>query len=195
MTQPHSATAIVDDLSALVQDDRIVRLGQIVDAFGSRGFGPLIFVPAVVELTPVGGIPGLPSLLALFISLIAVQILMGRAGFWLPSAIRDRDVDEHKVRQTVSYVKPVARRMDRWFGRRLRPFTIGVGRQLAAVVVITLCLTVPALELIPFASSAPMLAIAVIGLALTAEDGLLMLVGMSLALAALIVAPLMLIWG
>lgn len=195
MTQPNSATAIVEDLSDLAEDTQTVPMGRIVDAFGARGFGPLVFLPAMVELTPLGGIPGLPSLLALFISLIAVQILMGRSGFWVPDAIRHRDLDERTVRRIVHHVKPVARRMDRWFGRRLRPFAVGVARQLAAVVVITLCLTVPVLELIPFASSAPMLAIGVIGLALTAEDGLLMLVGMGLAIAALIVAPLMLIWA
>lgn len=186
---------LVQDLSDLARGGKIVTLGQVVDAFGARGFGPLIFLPAMIEITPIGGVPGVPSFIALFISLIAVQILLGRSGFWLPDAMRARNLDEDTVRKSVHHLKPAARRIDRWFGQRFRGLTTGLARQLAAVVVITLCLTVPALELIPFASSVPMLAIAVIGFALTAEDGLLMLVGMTLAVAALIVAPLMLIWG
>ncbi|WP_135506013.1 exopolysaccharide biosynthesis protein [Roseovarius aestuariivivens] len=193
MTQPQSATGLVRDLSDLACAGEVVTLGQVVDTFGARGFGPLIFLPAMIEITPLGAIPGLPSLLALLIGLIAIQIVLGRPGFWLPEALRRRNLEADKVQRAISYLDPAARRMDRWFGRRLQPLTAGLARRVAAMVVIALCLTVPALELIPFASSGPMLAVAVIGLALAAEDGLLMLIGLSLALAALIVAPLMLI--
>ena len=44
--------------------------------------------------------------------------------------------------------------------------------------------TVPPLELVPFASSAPMIAIAAFGLAITVRDGVLMLVALCLAGAA-----------
>ena len=51
-------------------------------------------------------------------------------------------------------------------------------------MVVALCCTVPPLELIPFASSAPMLAIAAFGLAILVRDGLLMLVALALSLLA-----------
>ena len=54
----------------------------------------------------------------------------------------------------------------------------------AAAVVVALCCTVPPLELIPFASSAPMLAIAAFGLAILVRDGLLMLVALALSALA-----------
>jgi hypothetical protein len=47
-----------------------------------------------------------------------------------------------------------------------------------------LCLTVPPLEFIPFASTAPMAAIAAFGLAMTLRDGLLMALGFVLSLVA-----------
>lgn len=193
MARRNGAVKLVQEIAELARNGRVVTLGQVTDALGARGFGPLIFLPAMVELTPIGGVPGLPSFLALFISLIAVQILFGRSGFWLPDVMRRRHLGKDTVKKAVRYMCPTARRMDRWFGRRLRSLTVGVVRQMAAVVVIALCLTVPALELVPFASGAPMLAIAVIGFALMAEDGLLMMAGLGMAGAALIVAPLMLI--
>lgn len=58
-------------------------------------------------------------------------------------------------------------------------------QRIAAVFVFLLCLTVPPLEFVPFASSAPMLAIAALGLAILVRDGLLMLVASGLSLTAL----------
>ena len=58
-------------------------------------------------------------------------------------------------------------------------------QKVAAVMILLLCLTVPPLEFLPFASSAPMLAIAAFGLALTVRDGLLMLIATALSVAAI----------
>jgi hypothetical protein len=50
-----------------------------------------------------------------------------------------------------------------------------------------LCLTVPPLELVPFASTAPMAAIAAFGLGMTLRDGLLMGLGFVLSVVAVAV--------
>lgn len=63
----------------------------------------------------------------------------------------------------------------------------------AALAVIALCIMVPPLELLPFAAVIPMLAIAIIGLAVMVRDGVLMLVGLGAAVAALIGGLYMLI--
>ena len=55
----------------------------------------------------------------------------------------------------------------------------------AAAVVVGLCLLVPPSELIPFAAIVPMAAIALLGLALTVRDGVVMLLGFLCAAAAL----------
>ena len=52
-----------------------------------------------------------------------------------------------------------------------------------AGIVILLCCTVPPLELLPFASSIPMGAVALIGLGLMARDGLVMLIAAVLSSA------------
>lgn len=62
-----------------------------------------------------------------------------------------------------------------------------------ALLCILLCTTVPPLELLPFASSIPMGAIALMGLGLMAQDGLVILfaaVGALVGLGALLLTTL-----
>lgn len=54
----------------------------------------------------------------------------------------------------------------------------------AAVGCIGMAMCVPPLELLPLATTAPMLAIAAFGLALTVRDGVLMIAASALAIAA-----------
>jgi hypothetical protein len=65
--------------------------------------------------------------------------------------------------------------MDRQIHGRLKPLTRGPFVKAAGIIVIALCCTVPPLELLPFASTAPMFAVACFGLAMMVGDGLLML--------------------
>ncbi|QYX56482.1 exopolysaccharide biosynthesis protein [Roseovarius sp. SCSIO 43702] len=193
MSDKNDATDLVDAVEDLAGDEGEVSVRDMVEAIGHRGFGPLIFVPALVVVSPLGGIPGVPTLFALIIVLIAVQILVGRTHFWLPDMIGERSVSDDRVRKSADKARPVARWMDKWLGSRLESLTGKTARIAAAVAVVGLCILVPPLELVPFAAIVPMLAIAVIGLALTARDGVLMLVGLVAAGVALITAWNMLI--
>ena len=68
------------------------------------------------------------------------------------------------------------------------------GQRLAALAVIALALTVPPLELIPFASTIPMATIALFGLGLLFEDGRLVLVGWIASMAAAIALTVLVPW-
>lgn len=183
--EPHSASETVEALEDLAENNEEVRIGDVLDEFGKRSFGPFLLVPALIELTPIGGIPGVPTLLALLIAMVAVQLLLGRDHVWLPEVIQRRAVGAKKLMKSAKKLEGVAAFLDRWFKGRLERFTGPQMQKIAAAVVVALCCTVPPLELIPFASSGPMLAIAAFGLAILVRDGLLMLVALALsALAA-----------
>ena len=68
--------------------------------------------------------------------------------------------------------------IDRRIGDRLDWMLNNPWPKLAALLILMLCLSVPPLEFIPFASSVPMLAVACVGLALLVRDGLLLLLAM-----------------
>jgi hypothetical protein len=182
--RPESLSDILDRFEELARQDSRVVVADMVDAVGSRSYGPFLIVPALIELSPVGGVPGVPTALAALVALFALQMLLGRRHLWIPAWLARRGLGARRLTRLVSAVRPMAQRMDRWFHGRLRALTSGVGMRVAALACIGLALLVPPLELFPFASSAPMGAIALIGLALLVRDGALMVVASLLGVGA-----------
>lgn len=180
----NSLAAVIEDLRRRAENADEVSLGDLSGALGSRGHGPLFAVPALIQLSPLGGIPGVPTLLALFIAVFAVQLLSGREGISFPRFLKRRAVDADRAESALDRIAPWAEKIDAWFGGRLERLTDDPAPRAAAAAVLALCLIVPPLELAPFAAAAPMAAIALFGLALTLRDGALMLLGWAFAAGA-----------
>ncbi|MCE0506034.1 MULTISPECIES: exopolysaccharide biosynthesis protein [unclassified Roseivivax] len=170
-----------------------VTLGDVVRAIGERGFGPIFLVLSALILTPLGGIPGVPTVTATVMAIAALHLLAGSDHIWTPRILRERPVPDRRLCQALDRLEPFAERMDRWFGQRFTAFAGQGARRLAALVILALCLTVPPLELVPFAGVIPMIGIFIFGLAITARDGALMILGLAAAVPALIGAPLLLL--
>ncbi|MFZ3483654.1 exopolysaccharide biosynthesis protein [Sphingomonas sp. 3-13AW] len=185
-SDPQSVGDVLDRLKELGEEagDEKVRLGDAVEAMGHRAYGPFFILLPLIEMSPAGGVPGLPTALALVMALLALQLLFGREDLWLPGVLRKRGLKGKKLVNTAEKMRPVADRLDRWFHGRLPALTKGPMIKIAAIAIIALCATVPPLELLPFASTLPMAAILSFGLALLVRDGLLMAVACALALAA-----------
>ncbi|EJE49379.1 putative ABC-type transport system, permease component [Acidovorax sp. CF316] len=191
--QPDTLGEILDEFDALAQSHGRVAVADLVDAVGPRSYGPFLLVPALIEISPLGGIPGVPTALAVVVVLFAAQMLSGRKRLWMPAWVARRDVAAARMKRLVAGARPMATRLDRWFHGRLRWLTSGLGMRLAALACIALACMVPPLELFPFASSVPMGAIALIGLALLVRDGALMIVASLLVCGAagLLIATLL----
>ena len=183
--EPKSVEDVIGELDELAAHNDKVCIGDVLDDFGGRSFGPFIMLPALIEITPVGGIPGVPTFLAVIIALVAVQMLFGKDHIWMPQFIQRRAVGAKKLHRSVKKLRGIAHWLDGHSKDRLRKLTEGIRLKVAALAVIILCVTVPPLEFLPFASSGPMLAIAAIGLALIVHDGLVMLFALLLAVAAI----------
>ncbi len=184
--EPHSVEETVEAIEDLADKaDSKVCIGDVLDEFGKRSFGPVLMIFALIEITPVGGIPGVPTFLAAMCALVAVQLLFARDHIYVPQFIQDRSVAARKLHDSAEKLEGFAEKLDGWFHGRLKQFTGPTWQKIAAALILLLCFTVPPLEFLPFASSAPMLAIAAFGLALTVRDGLLMLVASGLAVTAL----------
>lgn len=181
--EPHSVGDVLDKLRELA-DEGDLEIGHAMEAFGSRSYGPILVVVPLVEISPLGGVPGLPTALAIIIFLVAIQIVLGRKHLWLPRFVAGRTVSADKVRKVADKSKGLADFLDRWFHGRLPKLTEGPFVRAAGVAVILLTFTVPPLEILPFATTAPMLAILAFGLALTVRDGVLMIAASLLALGA-----------
>lgn len=169
---PEGLSDVLDTIGDLADGRDKVSVHEIREQIGERSFGPFLLVPAIIEISPIGGIPGLPTVLAIIISLFCVQILFGRKHLWLPHFIEKRHIDGTKLASGMDKLRPVARWTDKLLQPRLKWLTKPPWVQGIAGLCILLCCTVPPLELLPFASTAPMGAIALFGLALLSRDGL-----------------------
>lgn len=182
--RPESLGDILDRFELLAESGERVAVGDMVDVIGTRSYGPFLIVPAMVELSPLGGVPGVPTALAAVVVLFALQMLWGRKRLWVPDFVARRALGARQLQRVVAVVRPVASRLDRWFHGRLHALTVGTWIRIAAAACVALALLVPPLELFPFASSAPMGAIALFGLALMVRDGALMVAASVVACGA-----------
>ncbi len=162
-----------------------VSVENIMDAIGRRSFGPLLLLAGLLGMTPVAAIPGAPSTIAIITLLVASQLLFGRKNFWLPGFLLRLSVKSDKLKKTVKVARKPARVADRLVKPRLQALTGKIADRFVAVVCIVLALMTPPLELLPFVAFFPSAAIATFGLGLISRDGLLVLIGLTIAFSVL----------
>ena len=174
---------LMERIASLGDDAEEVSVKDVKHEIGERSFGPALAIPAIIEITPIGGIPGLPTVIALLVAIIAAQILFDRDHLWLPGFLERRRMTGKTLAKSMRALRKPAD----WLDKVLKPRMGWVARdptlRVMAGIVILLCCTVPPLELLPFASSIPMGAVALIGLGLMARDGLVMLIAAVLSSA------------
>ncbi len=176
---------VVDGLEDVANKQDKVAIDDLLDEFGDRSFAPLMLILALVGITPVGAIPSVPTIIALCIAVIAAQMAWGRDHVWLPQFITARGVKSERLTKDKDKLEKVADVMDAVAKRRLKALASGPARRVAAGLIVVLCLALPVLELVPFAAAAPFLSIAILSLALMVRDGLVLLTGGAVAVAAL----------
>lgn len=187
-TEPQGVEEVLGELDELAADLDRVCIGDVLDDFGPRSFGVFLLIPPLIELTPIGGVPGVPSFLALIVAITAAQLLLGKDHVWLPAFIQERSVSGRRLHRALTKLRGVAHWLDRHSHGRLKALTEGAWVKVAALTILALCCLVPPLELIPFASTLGLLPAAVIGLALIARDGVLMAVALAVSAIAFGVA-------
>jgi hypothetical protein len=155
-----------------VGDQGEVSVGQVMATLGARSFGPLLLVPGLVGISPIGAIPGLPAVMALIVFLVAAQILIGMDHAWLPGALLRRSMAGTRLRKVCSAVAPTARFVDKLLRPRFTVLTRGPFLMVIAALVLIVAAVTPVIELVPLAGIVPNAAIVAFGLALTAHDGI-----------------------
>ena len=189
-----TATGVLEELLAIAKHDEEeggsagrgrFAIGDVTEAFGRRAFGPFLIILPLIEMSPLGGLPTLPTLLAFVIALVAGQLLLGKRTLWLPGFVRHRSVKASRILGGAPKLRRVTHWIDRHTSERWRHLTRRGPVKLAAGIIVLLCLTVPVLEFVPFASTAPMAAILAFGVAFLAKDGRLMVLAFGLSTLAL----------
>jgi len=190
-TEGQDLQGLFDEIERVCGKKKKVTVRDVGEAIGERSFGPLLLVPGLLALTPIGVIPGAPTLLALVVVLIAGQLVIGRHEFWLPKFLANRGVSGTKLTRSLKKARPAARVVDRVIRPRLTFLTGAAAQRIAAVACLIVAFLIPPLELVPFGVAAPATAIVAFGLGLMARDGLLTLI----ALVASAASVGLIVWG
>ena len=152
--------------------------GDIVDAIEERGYGPLIMVLSAFVILPTGAIPGVPAVVGVALLLIAGQLLWGRDAPWLPQWLRRFEIDNDTLNSATDAARPWAERLSALLRHRLSVLTNGpVANRVVALCVVAASLALIPLGFIPFIPMALGAALFLLGLGMTARDGLVIALG------------------
>ncbi len=150
-----------------------VSLGLLQSIAGQRAAGPMLLLPALVVISPLSIIPGVPTMVGINTILVAGQIALGREQVWLPKWLTGRCISAKHAQTMLKFLRPVSRVADGVIRRRARFMTSAVMRRLGAAFCVLVGAIMPLLEFVPFTSTWAAMIIAVYALAITARDGLL----------------------
>lgn len=159
-----------------------VDLKDLVQAFGDRAFGPVMILCSLFLMTPIGIIPGLPAAFGLIVIVFALQLLFRRDYPWMPELLRKVEISDTALEKTQQKVSPILRKIDTFIHPRLPWVTSGVMQALTALLAILLSITLVPLGMVPFGVVAPAFIIGLLGLGITARDGVLIIIGFVLSL-------------
>jgi hypothetical protein len=161
-----------------------VTIGTLVDEFGERAFGALIFVFAVPNSIPVP--PGTSAILGLPLVILTFQLMMGRQVVWLPQSIRKRLIPANLIDSFRSRALPYLQRAEKYLRPRLSMLAQSdLAERLIGIVafVMAVILALP----IPFVNIVSGIAISVLAVGLAERDGLAVLAGYAMSIVTCII--------
>ncbi|HBT32592.1 MAG TPA: hypothetical protein DEB15_07040 [Pusillimonas sp.] len=181
----HPLEHVIDSIIDLAKKQEAVSVADIQEKVGQRSFGPFLFIPAIFVISPLGGVPGVPTLLSLVVMITAGQMLFGRRHFWLPGLVSKRSFKGERIESAMQKIRPVVRVIDKALRPRLQHVTQKPWSRVVAGLCVLCALAVPPLEVVPLGSVGPFVAIALIGLGFIGRDGLFVWLGILAAAVAL----------
>jgi hypothetical protein len=168
-TPPRRLSCIVRQLCARAES--CVSVEQIRDALGDRSFATLLLFFALLNMLPLP--PGSTLVLGVPLVLVAVQMVMGRRSVWLPRFLLGKSLEAGQFRRLAAKMMPRLERLETFVRPRYWPFpTRRAAERVIGVTALVLgtLVTLP----IPFGNWFPALACALLGLALSERDGVLL---------------------
>ena len=176
---PRNLGDLLQRIAQVAAERDRVYFSTIMEALGTRAFGPVVLLIGVILVSPLSGIPGLPTTMGLGLLLVSLQLVAGRDSFWLPRWLMNRHIPAAKLQKGLRWLERPARFVDWWLRPRFSVLASNGGAVGIAAVCVLLSLIMPALELVPFSTTAVGVAVAAFGLALVALDGLFVVIGVS----------------
>jgi hypothetical protein len=172
-------------LAAVQGESERVSIGDILDALDARAFGMVTLVFSLPSIIPMP--PGVPTVVGLALLIVAIQMIFGHKELWLPNFLSRRNFDRKALTQSLTSVQKTLRSFEKITRPRMLYMTGGVATILIGAVVFIMAVVL-ILPLPPGGNFPPALACAVIGMGLAERDGVVVILGILTAAAAIIAA-------
>jgi hypothetical protein len=184
-SQAASVSEILDLIAA--KKARKVSIGDILEAFGDRAFGALIFVFAAPLVLPMP--PGVSAILGAPLMFLTAQWMLGRRTLWLPQVLLKRTMSMSDFRAVTTKMKPFLQRLE----RRLRPRLSFMYNRFGDRVLGLVCFTLSIIVFlpIPFGNMLPSFAIAALAIGAAERDGVAAIIGWAAAIVSVLVLVLL----
>ncbi|HSX49598.1 MAG TPA: exopolysaccharide biosynthesis protein [Cellvibrio sp.] len=159
-----------------------VRVRDITESLGQRSFGFILLIFALPNSLPILGIPGVSTITGLPMLFVAVQMALGHNRVYLPRWIADSSIATADFQRLVNKVVPWFRRIEKLMRPRILFLSQGSAERWlgAFCVLLAFLLALP----IPLGNLLPALGILFIALGLIESDGVCVLVGIAIGIAA-----------
>ncbi|MCM2503077.1 exopolysaccharide biosynthesis protein [Aureimonas altamirensis] len=176
--QFETLSGLLDAVEERNRADGGLSMGVIGDIAGDRAFGAMILLPALVTVSPLSGIPTVPTMVGVIVMLLSAQLVLGRSEPWLPKRLAGARLSSDRVHKVLRFMRRPVGWIDRVVRPRFRFATSSLGLRGAALICFVTAATMPPLEILPFMATTAGLVISIFALAITLRDGLLMIVGL-----------------
>lgn len=174
--------SVLDQLETAMNGEAAVDLKVVVESFGNRAFGPIMVLCGLCMMTPLGAIPGIPPAFGVIVIVFAVQLLFRRETPWMPKILARVKIPATKLKIVQEKLRPILAKIDGIISPRLLWAATGPAQVVASLIAIILSLTFFPLGMIPFGVVAPAFIILLLGLGITARDGIIVLLAFGLSL-------------
>ena len=167
-----STSSILHELKGFHGDS--ISISDIAAQLGDRGFGLMHLLFALPNTIPLP-IPGVSTVTGMPLIFFASQLCLGRQRIWLPGWVANRQIPMSKLRPLIQKSLPLLVRLEKMVKPRLDKITTRNFERFAGGLILLLALLI-ALP-IPLGNLPLGIAMAVLALAITERDGIVMITG------------------
>ena len=182
-----ASEVLVEALRGL--DGAEVSVAQIVRAIGDRAFGLVLVLFALPNCVPAP--PGLGSIVGLPLMMFGMQLALGRRTPWLPRVIGRRRFRRQTLLTMIERGLPYIQRLERVCRPRLTALANRRVERIhgAVITILAAAILIP----LPLTNFIPAIGIGIIALGLLEEDGVTILLGISVGSIGLSIVAAVLI--
>jgi len=163
-----------------------ISLGEVIDLLEDQSLILLIAITAFPMALPIPTPPGFTTLFGIPLCIFTLQLIMGHEKPWLPKWISNKKIKTQTFQHFVNKAEPLFEKISKLFKERYPKFLSPSSEKLMAVLAF-LCSVSVALPIL-FGNAIPSAAILIMSLGMLYRDGLIVVIGMVVAVIGLTIA-------